>query len=53
LTSWLAQREFPVEIFRPLRARQHDRLEHVEQRSAGDDSHKELIERRDEIEFLL
>ncbi len=45
------ERDVPAEIVRPLRAHYRDRLKHVEQRSDGD--HKRLIERCDEIEYLL
>jgi monovalent cation/hydrogen antiporter len=41
------------DIVRPLRAAQRERLKHVEQRSDGDASHKKLMQRGDEIEYLL
>jgi monovalent cation/hydrogen antiporter len=48
-----AERELPEEIVRSLRARQHERLKHIEQRSDGDARHKKLMQRGDEIEYLL
>jgi Na+/H+ antiporter len=47
------ERELAEEVVEPLRARQRDRLQHVKHRVDGDDAHKELVERRDEIELAL
>jgi len=38
---------------RPLRARHHERLRHVEHRGNGDEGHKRTIELHDEIEYQL
>jgi monovalent cation/hydrogen antiporter len=40
-------------VVRTLRARHRARLEHIEHSSDGDDGHKKLTERHDEIELLL
>jgi monovalent cation/hydrogen antiporter len=53
LDQLAAERELPEDILRPLRARQHERLKHVERRSDGDDGHKRLMQSGDEIEYLL
>jgi monovalent cation/hydrogen antiporter len=53
LDTLAAERELPEDIIRPLRARQRERLKHIEQRSDGDDEHKKLIQSADEIEYLL
>jgi len=53
LDELAAERGLPEDILRPLRARQHDRLKHIEHRSDGDDSHKRLVQGADELEFLL
>jgi CPA1 family monovalent cation:H+ antiporter len=47
------KRKLPEDILRPLRARYHDRLRHVQRRGDGDDGHKRLTDLRDEIEYLL
>jgi Na+/H+ antiporter len=52
LDQLAAERELPEDIVRPLRARQHERLKHVEHRS-GDDGHKRLMQGGDEVEYLL
>jgi Na+/H+ antiporter len=53
LDELAAERELPEDIVRPLRARQRERLKHVEHRSGDDDGHKRLIQGGDEIEYLL
>src|ERR1700686_3663273 len=53
LDQLAAERELPEDILRPLRARQRERLKHVEHRSDGDDGHKRLMQSGDEIEYLL
>jgi monovalent cation/hydrogen antiporter len=53
LDKLAAERGLPEEIVRPLRAAQRERLKHIEQRSDGDASHKKLMQRGDEIEYLL
>jgi monovalent cation/hydrogen antiporter len=46
-------RRLPQHIVRPLRARQQERLKHIEHRSDGGDRNKGLVDSSDEIEFLL
>lgn len=46
-------RRLPQDIIRPLRARQQERLKHIEHRSDGGDRNKRLVDGSDEIEFLL
>jgi monovalent cation/hydrogen antiporter len=53
LDKLAAERELPEDIVRPLRARQRERLKHIEQRSDGDAAHKKLMQSGDEIEYLL
>jgi hypothetical protein len=53
LDQLAAERELPEDILRSLRARQHERLKHVEHRGDGDDGHKRLMQGGDEIEYLL
>ncbi len=53
LDGLAAERHLPANFVQPLQAHHRDRLQQVEHRSDGDDGHKELIERHDEIEFLL
>jgi CPA1 family monovalent cation:H+ antiporter len=47
------QRELPVTVLDPLRVRHNERLRHVQHRGDGDESHHQLLEAHDEIEFLL
>jgi monovalent cation/hydrogen antiporter len=53
LDELAVQRKLPGDFVRPLHASQRDRLKHIEQRIDGDEGHKRLIDRHDEIEFLL
>jgi monovalent cation/hydrogen antiporter len=53
LDELAAERHLPADFVRPVQAHYRDRLKHVEHRSDGDDGHKRLVERHDEIEFLL
>jgi CPA1 family monovalent cation:H+ antiporter len=53
LDELAAARELPDEIVRPLRARHHDRLKGIENRSDGDEAHKHTVELRDGLEFEL
>jgi monovalent cation/hydrogen antiporter len=53
LEQLISERNLSEDIVRPLRARHADRLNHIEQRSDGDDGNGKLIELRDEIELLL
>jgi monovalent cation/hydrogen antiporter len=53
LDELAAQRKLAANFVEPLRARQRDRLKHIEDRSVGDDGHQRLTELNDEIEFLL
>jgi CPA1 family monovalent cation:H+ antiporter len=53
LDQLAAERELPEDTVRSLRARQHERLKHVERRSDGDGDHKKLMQSADEIEYLL
>jgi CPA1 family monovalent cation:H+ antiporter len=46
-------RRLPQDIVRPLRARQQERLKHIEHRSDGGDRNKRVVDGTDEIEFLL
>ncbi len=48
-----AERRLPEDMVRSLRAHHGDRLTRTKHRSEGDEGHKRLIERQDEIEFLL
>jgi Na+/H+ antiporter len=47
------QKQLPEDIVGRLRATHLDRLKHVEHRSGDDEAHKALVERHDEIEFIL
>jgi CPA1 family monovalent cation:H+ antiporter len=53
LDQLTAERHFSEDVVRPLRARHHDRLKQIENRSDGDDGHRKLTELRDEIELDL
>lgn len=53
LDELTAERNFSEDVVRPLRARHHDRLKHIEHRGDGDDGHRKLTELHDEIELLL
>jgi CPA1 family monovalent cation:H+ antiporter len=53
LDTLAAERGLTEDIVRPLRARQRERLKHIEQRSDGDGDHKKLMRSADEIEYLL
>ncbi len=53
LDTIAAARELPASVVAPIRARQRERLRHVELRNDGDDRHAKLGELRDEIEELL
>ncbi|MGO8917949.1 MAG: Na+/H+ antiporter [Stellaceae bacterium] len=53
LDQLTAERQLADEFVRPLRAQQRDRLKHVENRGDGDAAHKKLMDRHDEIAFLL
>lgn len=53
LNQLAVERKLPDEVVRPMRARQHERLKHVEHRSDGDDGHRSLVRGGDEIEFEL
>lgn len=53
LDALTEERGLPAEMVRPVRARQHDRLKHVAQRSDGNGDHKKLIEGGDAIEYEL
>ena len=53
LDQLTAERQLREDVVGPLRAHHRDRLKDVEYRGGDDDGHKELIGRRDEIEFLL
>jgi Na+/H+ antiporter len=44
---------YSEETVQPIRVRQHHRLEHIENGSAGDDDHRKLSDLHDEIELLL
>src|SRR5882724_7260815 len=44
---------YSEETVQPKRVRQHHRLEHIENGSAGDDDHRKLSDLHDEIELLL
>ena len=48
-----SERNLSENIVQPLRARHRDRLKHIEHRSDGNDGHRKLTERHDEIELLL
>lgn len=47
------QKQLPEDIVSRLRATHLDRLKHVEHRGEADEAHKALVERHDEIEFIL
>jgi monovalent cation/hydrogen antiporter len=53
LNQLAAERKLPDEIVRPMRARQHERLKHVEHSSDGDDGHRSLVRGGHEIEYEL
>ncbi|MGA2779216.1 MAG: Na+/H+ antiporter [Steroidobacteraceae bacterium] len=53
LDELVAERELAEDLVRPLRARHHERLRHVEHRGNGDEGHKRTIELHDEIEYQL
>jgi len=44
---------YSEQTVQPIRVRQHHRLEHIENGSAGDDDHRKLSDLHDEIELLL
>jgi Na+/H+ antiporter len=46
-------RQLSEDSVKPLRAHQHERLRHIENRSDGDDRHRKLTELHDEIELAL
>jgi NhaP-type Na+/H+ or K+/H+ antiporter len=48
-----SERNLSENIVQPIRARHRDRLSHIEHRSDGNDDHRRLTERHDEIELLL
>ena len=53
LDQLAAERHLSEEIVQPIRSHHRDRLKHIKNRRDGDDSHRKLIELRDEIELLL
>ena len=53
LDQLTSERNLSEDIVRPLRARQRDRLKHIEHRSDGNDGNKGLTELHDKIELLL
>ena len=53
LDQLAAERHLSEEIVQPIRSHHRDRLKHIKNRSDSDDSHRKLIELRDEIELLL
>jgi Na+/H+ antiporter len=53
LDQLAAEHKLPDDVIRSLRARQLERLKHVEKRSDGDGEHKKLMQGADEIEYLL
>jgi CPA1 family monovalent cation:H+ antiporter len=53
LDALAKERELPDEILGPVRARQRERLKHIEHRSALDDGHRKFIELHDDIELAL
>ncbi|MGH6829788.1 MAG: cation:proton antiporter, partial [Methylocella sp.] len=53
LDQLAAERDLAENAVQTLRARHRDRLTHIEHRSDGNDGHRKLTERHDEIELLL
>jgi CPA1 family monovalent cation:H+ antiporter len=53
LDALAKERELPDEILGPVRARQRERLKHIEHRSALDDGHRKFIELHDDVELAL
>lgn len=53
LDKLVAERGLTQDIVQPMRARHRERLDHVANRSDGEDSRKQLVELHDEVEYLL
>ena len=53
LDELATERGLEADVVQPLRVRHRERLNHVAHRSDGDEGHRNLIERHDEVEFLL
>jgi len=53
LEQMAAARKLPEAVVAPLRAGLHDRLNNLEHRIDGDDSHRRLVELYDDVELSL
>ncbi len=53
LEALCKERHLPAEIVGPLRARLADRLRYIDNETAGDAHHKQLMVQNDEVELLL
>ena len=47
------EKQLPLSVLEPLRARHAERLRHVAHRSDGDEAHRKQLEVHDSIEFVL